>query len=172
LVSNIPRRTQGRFVRKSDRLVDIHNDRTSFDVAKSRVRSGRDDDSSRNTVAADSNIEQINACGNARSHRIAAVPHDVTPSRGPRAHCKIAHATARDIEQIRQYLEVDSLAYLSLEGMLSCAKEPPANYCTACFSGKYPIPIERPLDKHGFEKSPSRLKDVEGMAPLQTGRSK
>lgn len=43
------------------------------------------------------------------------------------------------LEKIRQYLGVDSLGYLSLKGMLSCLKDPRDNYCTACWSGKYPV---------------------------------
>lgn len=50
------------------------------------------------------------------------------------------------IEKIRQYLGVDSLGYLSLEGMLKCLKYPKNNYCTACWTGKYPITAEK---KHG-----------------------
>jgi amidophosphoribosyltransferase len=62
----------------------------------------------------------------------------------------IAHN--RTVEQIRQFLEVDSLAYLSLEGMLSCAKGSPKSYCTACWSGDYKIPLDQPLTKLGFER--------------------
>jgi amidophosphoribosyltransferase len=50
------------------------------------------------------------------------------------------------IEKIRQYLDVDSLGYLSLEGMLDCLKHPKNSYCTACWTGKYPIMAEK---KHG-----------------------
>ncbi len=50
------------------------------------------------------------------------------------------------LEKIRQYLEVDSLGYLSLEGMLNCLKYPKESYCTACWTGKYPIKAEK---KHG-----------------------
>lgn len=50
------------------------------------------------------------------------------------------------IEKIRQYLGVDSLGYLSLEGMLKCLKYPKNNYCTACWTGKYPVIAEK---KHG-----------------------
>lgn len=47
-------------------------------------------------------------------------------------------STDRTVEQIRGYLEVDSLAFLSLEGMLCCANGDNSDYCTACFSGEYP----------------------------------
>ncbi|MBK8268333.1 MAG: amidophosphoribosyltransferase [Planctomycetes bacterium] len=63
-------------------------------------------------------------------------------------------ATGRSVEEIREFLEVDSLAYLSLEGMLSCAKESASDYCTACFSGKYPVKIDAPVTKLGLEKHP------------------
>ncbi|MGE5307688.1 MAG: amidophosphoribosyltransferase [Deltaproteobacteria bacterium] len=43
------------------------------------------------------------------------------------------------IEEIRKYLEVDSLGYLSLEGMLRCMKYSDKNYCSACWSGHYPV---------------------------------
>ncbi|MFQ6048314.1 MAG: amidophosphoribosyltransferase, partial [Phycisphaerae bacterium] len=56
------------------------------------------------------------------------------------------------VQAIRDYLEVDSLAYLSLEGMLSCVNPPPAHYCTACFSGQYPIPIDHQVHKFALER--------------------
>jgi amidophosphoribosyltransferase len=55
----------------------------------------------------------------------------------------IAHE--RSIEEIRDYLEVDSLHYLSIDAMLSVMNQDKANYCTACFSGNYPMDIEHPL---------------------------
>lgn len=63
-------------------------------------------------------------------------------------------ATDRDLNKIRDFLEVDSLAYLSLEGMLSCAKQNPTDYCTACFSGSYPMAVDDPVDKLALEKVP------------------
>lgn len=43
----------------------------------------------------------------------------------------------KSIEEIRQFLGVESLGYLSLEGMLAAAG-PKSTYCHACFSGEYP----------------------------------
>jgi amidophosphoribosyltransferase len=57
----------------------------------------------------------------------------------------VAHE--RTVEDIREMLGVDSLAYLSIEGMLEVAATPaiPArDYCTACWSGEYRIDIEHP----------------------------
>lgn len=61
-------------------------------------------------------------------------------------------ASGRSVEEIRRYLGVDSLAYLSLEGMLGCLGPHRAEYCNACFSGDYPIPIDGELDKEIFER--------------------
>ena len=61
-------------------------------------------------------------------------------------------ANEREVDQIRDYLGVDSLHYLSLEGMLSCLKHENRHYCTACWSGKYPMPIDKPVSKFGLER--------------------
>jgi amidophosphoribosyltransferase len=49
-------------------------------------------------------------------------------------------AAHHSIEEIRQYIEADSLAYLSLEGMLASVSGSPDSYCTACWTGAYPVP--------------------------------
>lgn len=55
------------------------------------------------------------------------------------------------VEKIRKYLGVDSLGYLSLEGMLGCLKHPKNHYCTACWTGKYPILAEKRQGKFCLE---------------------
>jgi amidophosphoribosyltransferase len=44
------------------------------------------------------------------------------------------------VEEIGTYLRVDSIGYLSEEGMLSCVREA-SGHCTACFDEKYPVPL-------------------------------
>ncbi len=60
-------------------------------------------------------------------------------------------ANNRDFEQIKDFLEVDSVGYISQEGMLSCAVKPPGHYCTACWDGKYRIPVDITLNKFAME---------------------
>lgn len=56
------------------------------------------------------------------------------------------------VKEIEKILGVDSLRYLSLEGMLSMPSLPNTTFCDSCFSGKYPIKTP-PLDgKFRFEK--------------------
>ncbi len=61
-------------------------------------------------------------------------------------------ANGRTLEQIREFLEVDSVGYLSLEGMLDCAALPNDHYCAACWSGKYPIPVNTRMNKFAMER--------------------
>ena len=67
----------------------------------------------------------------------------------------IANQHNGDIDEIRKELDVDSLGYLSLEQLLDAVPytEKKTDYCTACFSGKYPISIDdvSKKDKNKFE---------------------
>jgi len=56
------------------------------------------------------------------------------------------------LEEIRDYLEVDSLGYLTHEGMLSCFVDNPMKYCTACFSGNYTVDHDKEFTKSSLEK--------------------
>ncbi len=48
-------------------------------------------------------------------------------------------ANNMNLEEIREWVEVDTLKYLNLEDLKDCVKAPD-NFCYACFSGRYPIP--------------------------------
>ncbi|MDX2018286.1 MAG: amidophosphoribosyltransferase [Planctomycetota bacterium] len=54
----------------------------------------------------------------------------------------VAHG--RTIEQVREFLGVDSLHYLSMEGLLACVSRPATSYCTACYSGEYRLDPQFP----------------------------
>jgi len=56
-------------------------------------------------------------------------------------------ASDRGVEDIRQYLGVDSLGYLSLEGLIGAVQEF-GPYCDACFTGNYPTSVpSQPLSE-------------------------
>jgi len=65
-------------------------------------------------------------------------------------------ARNRSVEEIREFLGVDSLHYLSAEGMLACVKFPERDYCTACFTGDYPTEVGRPVEKLALERNGGR----------------
>jgi amidophosphoribosyltransferase len=48
---------------------------------------------------------------------------------------------SHSIEQVREYLAADTLAYLTVEGMFAFNGRQRAGYCDACFTGEYPIPL-------------------------------
>jgi amidophosphoribosyltransferase len=56
----------------------------------------------------------------------------------------------KTVQEIADFIKVDSLAYLSLEGMLSVVKHP-ENFCTACFTGNYPVEIPKTQSKYVLE---------------------
>jgi len=58
-------------------------------------------------------------------------------------------ASSHSVEEIRRIIGANSLGYLSLQGLLSCV-ERPQDYCTACFSGNYPLEVH-PQTKYIFE---------------------
>jgi amidophosphoribosyltransferase len=66
-------------------------------------------------------------------------------------------ANNKTIDEIKNYLGVDSLGYMSLEGLLGCANKNPDSYCTACWSGKYKIPVDILLDKFILERYQLRM---------------
>lgn len=66
-------------------------------------------------------------------------------------------ANTRSVSEIGKYLGVDSLSYLSHEGMLSCVKMESKKYCTACFSGNYPMNISEPVEKFALERGQLRM---------------
>jgi amidophosphoribosyltransferase len=60
-----------------------------------------------------------------------------TPSRS-----ELIAATQR-LDEIRDFIEADSLAYLSLEGLLRAVEPDGRSYCTSCYTGVYPVAFPR-----------------------------
>ena len=65
------------------------------------------------------------------------------------------------IDEIRKYLNADSLAYLSQDGMVNATGLDKKSFCMACYDGNYPVPYDPKIDKHIMERRRSR---VEGLA--------
>ncbi|MFY9812986.1 MAG: amidophosphoribosyltransferase [Dehalococcoidales bacterium] len=62
-------------------------------------------------------------------------------------------ASHKSVEEIRQFIGADSLGYISLEGLLKSVNLPGDSFCTACFTGEYPIPVQLEMDKLALENS-------------------
>lgn len=66
-------------------------------------------------------------------------------------------ASSKNVDEIAKFLEVDSLGYLSLEGMLKSVKRSKESFCTACYTGNYPVKFDKALNKYIMEKSSEKL---------------
>jgi amidophosphoribosyltransferase len=61
-------------------------------------------------------------------------------------------ASSHSVEWIRDFIGLDSLKYLSLEGMLEAMLLPKDEFCTACFSGEYPVRPTKRISKDILER--------------------
>lgn len=62
-----------------------------------------------------------------------------------------------NVAAIRDFLGVDSLHYLSLDGLLEVMNRPGEHYCTACFSGDYRLDVEHPVTGEIVESGQERM---------------
>jgi amidophosphoribosyltransferase len=61
-------------------------------------------------------------------------------------------AVNHSVDEIRKYLNADSLHYLSEEGMVKATGRAKELFCMACYDGKYPVPYDPVLGKHIIER--------------------
>ena len=57
------------------------------------------------------------------------------------------------VDELTQHLDLDSLNYLSIEGLLEASgiDKPHENFCKACFDGRYPVKFDNNLSKDCLE---------------------
>jgi amidophosphoribosyltransferase len=65
-------------------------------------------------------------------------------------------AANHSLEEIRKYLNADSVNYLSQDGMVSATGLPINSFCMACYDGNYPVPFDPAVDKHIIERRGAR----------------
>ena len=69
-------------------------------------------------------------------------------------------AANHSLEQIRRYLNADSLHYLSQEGMVKATGLPKTAFCMACYDGDYPVKYNPAVDKHIIERRRRRAESM------------
>lgn len=69
-------------------------------------------------------------------------------------------AVNHSVDEIRKYLNADSLAYLSPEGLVKATGLPKDSFCMACFNGVYPVPFDPLADKHIMERRRARVESL------------
>ena len=82
-------------------------------------------------------------------------------------------ANAGDVESVRRSIGADTLAYVSLDGLIAATEQPKNRLCTACFTGDYPIPIPDQVGKHvleGIARGVAGMPKVNGRFPADLGR--
>jgi amidophosphoribosyltransferase len=78
-------------------------------------------------------------------------------------------AARLDVDGIRRHVGADSLAYLSIEGVLAALELPYEQFCFACFDGHYPEPVPYDVAAHKFILEPGTGIDGPGTAAGQVG---
>ena len=75
-------------------------------------------------------------------------------------------AGRRSVAEIRDHIGADSLGYLSMNGLMRAVQQDSESFCTACFTGDYPMPVQLQMSKLVFEDE----NGVEGQeqAPLSS----
>ncbi|MGE5357934.1 MAG: amidophosphoribosyltransferase [Bacteroidales bacterium] len=102
-------------------------------------------------------VKMIKAAGAREVHVRISCPPTISPcfygvDTPLRSELIAATHTLREIEK---FINADSLQYLSLEGLLGCVNGHRSNYCTSCYTGRYPIPF--PRDQAAHLQLPLRL---------------
>lgn len=60
-------------------------------------------------------------------------------------------AAHKDVEAIRDFVGLDTLGYLGVDNLRAALTTPPGEFCLACFTGEYPVPLDPDFDKFCFE---------------------
>jgi amidophosphoribosyltransferase len=95
-------------------------------------------------------VKMVKAAGAREVHMRISCPPTISPCfygvDTPRRSELIA--ATHTVEEIRKYLQADSLSYLSLEGLLAAVGDRRTTYCTSCYTGQYPVEFPRDADKY------------------------
>ena len=77
-------------------------------------------------------------------------------------------AATHTLDEIRKYLDADSVAYLSLDGLTSAVRGGTSKYCTSCYTGVYPVAF--PRDEAAYLQLALKLNSEPAPAPQDPQR--
>ncbi len=147
----------GRSFLQPTQLIRDFNVRVKLNLIESLVKDKRvvivDDSIVRGTTAR-SRVKTLKDAGAREVHVAVSCPPHMHPcvygiDFPDRSKLMAANNT---VDEIRQYLNADSLHYLTLEGMVAATGQKRDAFCLACYNGKYPVPYDPLLDKHIIER--------------------
>jgi amidophosphoribosyltransferase len=153
----------GRTFLQPSQLIRDFDVRVKLNLIKEAVEGKRvvvvDDSIVRGTTAR-ARVVNLREAGAKEVHmRVSCPPHRFACHYGidfPDPEKLIANQMPMD--EICKYLGVDSLGYLDVEGMVRATGKPANQFCLACFTGNYPLPVDPELDKFIMEKREGRSK--------------
>jgi amidophosphoribosyltransferase len=135
--------------------------KVKLNIIKERVAGKRvvvvDDSIVRGTTARARVMNLRNAGAKEVHIRISCPPHRFPCHYGidfPDPKDLIANQLSPD--EIQNYLQADSIGYLDVAGMVRATGKPDKDFCTACFTGQYPVSVNPELDKLVFERRRGR----------------
>ncbi len=151
----------GRTFLQPSQMIRDFDVRVKLNLIADAVRGKRvvvvDDSIVRGTTAR-ARVVNLRECGAREVHlRISCPPHRFPchygidfPDPDELLANRMTHA------EIEKFLGVDSLAYLSVDDMIAATGWPKDSFCSACFTGDYPLPVDAGLRKDAMEKAPAR----------------
>ena len=90
-------------------------------------------------------VKMVKAAGAREVHLRISCPPTISPCfygvDTPRRSDLIA--ATHTLDEITSYLRADSVAYLSLEGLMTAVGRGSGSYCRSCYTGQYPVPFPR-----------------------------
>jgi amidophosphoribosyltransferase len=75
-------------------------------------------------------------------------------------------AAQKTVAEIRDAIGADTLGYISMEGLIESVGLPRENFCAACFTGEYPMPVQLEMDKLQLETLP--LNTARSLSEIET----
>lgn len=151
----------GRTFLQPTQLIRDFNVRVKLNLIKELVKGKRvvvvDDSVVRGTTAR-ARVVNLREAGAKEVHlRISCPPHKFACYYGidfPNPNNLLANQF--NAEEMAEYLDVDSIGYLDIEGLVRATGLPINEFCLACFNGQYPVPIDQQLDKFIIERRSAR----------------
>lgn len=152
----------GRTFLQPSQLIRDFNVRVKLNLVKEMVRGKRvivvDDSVVRGTTAR-ARVVNLREAGAAEVHlRVSCPPHRWPCHYGidfPRREDLIANQFTH--EEIKDYLGVDSIGYLTVDSMVRACGLPADHFCKACFNGEYPVPQPEIGDKLVLERRQQKI---------------
>jgi amidophosphoribosyltransferase len=147
----------GRSFLAPTQLIRDFNVRVKLNLIESMVKGKRvvivDDSIVRGTTCR-ARVKTLKEAGAAEVHVAVSCPPHMHPcvygiDFPDRSKLMAANNT---VDEIRKYLNADSLHYLSVDGMVKATGQAPSAFCMACYDGKYPVPYDPMLDKGIIER--------------------